>query len=307
MALTYGEISSITQKYFVPKLVDNILTSNVLFQRMKKGKMSETIDGGASIMVPVMYATTTAAGAFAGTDTLDTTANDQISAAEFNVKQYYANITITRQDELKNSGRSQIIDFVKSKVQIAEKTLADTLGTDIYSAGTDTKKVTGLRMALATTGTTYAGISKTSYSWWRGQVDSTTTALTIAAMETLYGSCTVGNDKPSVIITTQTQFDKYHGLLQPQERYVDEDSASAGFVNLAFRSVPVVVDAHCTSGYMFLLNENYIKLYTHKDENFRFEPFVKPINQAVASAKIFWAGELVVNNPRMSGFFSALA
>ena len=36
MALTYGEISAITQKYYVPKLVDNIFDSNALLQRMKK-------------------------------------------------------------------------------------------------------------------------------------------------------------------------------------------------------------------------------------------------------------------------------
>lgn len=307
MALTYGEISSITQKYFVPKLVDNVLTSNVLFQRMQKGKMAETFDGGTSIMQPIMYATTTASGAFSGAETLDTAANDQISSAEFTLKQYYANITITRKDELANNGRAQIIDFVKSKVQIAEKSLSDNLGTGVYSAGTDAKLITGLRLAIAGTGTTYGGISGTTYSWWRSQTDSSTTALSIAAMESLYGSCSIGNDKPSLIVTTQTQFDKFHGLVQPQERYVDEDTASAGFVNLAFRSVPVVVDAHCPSGYMFMINENYVKLYTHKSENFRFEPFVKPIDQAVSCAKIFWAGELVVSNRRMHGVFSALA
>lgn len=307
MALTYNEISSITQKYFIQKLVDQIFTSNVLFQRMKKGKTYETYDGGDPIMQPVMYATTTASGSYAGSDTLSTTANDQISAAEFSMKQYYANITITRQDELKNSGKAQMIDFVKSKVQIAEKTLNDNLGTGLYNAGTTAKDLTGLRLALAGTGSTYAGISKTTYSWWRGQTDATTTAVTIAAIEALYGQCTVGNDKPSVILTTQAIFDDYHGLVQPQERFVDEETASAGFTNLAFRSVPVIVDNHCPTYYMFLLNESYIRLLAHKDENFRFEPFTKPINQNVACAKIYWAGELVVSNPRMSGMFSALA
>jgi hypothetical protein len=306
MALTYGEISAITEKYFIPKCVDQIFTSNALFQRMKKGKMYDTYPGGTSIMQPIVYALTTAVGWYSGTDTLDTTANDQITSLEFNMKMAFANITVTRQDELKNSGPAQIIDFVKAKVQVAEKTLNKTLGDGLYNAGTTANQITGLRLACAITGT-YGGIAKATYSWLQGQVDSTTTALTLPAMETLFGLCSIDNDAPSVIVTTQTQFDNFHGLLQPQERYVDEDTASAGFRNLAFRGVPVIVDNRCTSGYMFMLNEKYIKLLAHKDENFRFEPFQKRIDQNVACAKLYWAGELTCSNPRMQGMFSALA
>ena len=148
MALTYGEISSITERKFVPKMIDNIFTSNTLFQRMRKGKMLKRYDGGTSLMQPVMYAQTTAAGAYSGADTLNTTSNDQITSSEQFMRQYYANITITREDELKNAGDAQKIDFVKSKVQVAEKTLSDLLGTAIYNDGTDAKELVGLRLAV---------------------------------------------------------------------------------------------------------------------------------------------------------------
>jgi hypothetical protein len=305
MALTYGELASITEKKFIPVAVDQIFTSNVLFQRMRKGKMYETYDGGLKIVQPLIYALTTASGSYSGSETLDTSANDQITAAEFDMKTYFANITITRTDELKNSGDAQKVNLVKAKVMIAEKTLSDNLGTGVFNAGTVAKDLLGLRLAYAITGT-YGGIAKATYSWWQGQVDSTTTTLTIPALETLVGQCTIGNDKPSLIITTQAQFDAYHGLLQPQERYTDEDTASGGFKNLLFRGIPIVVDNHCPSGYMFLINENYLKLYVHKDENFRFEPFQKPTDKNMACAKIYWAGELVCSNCRMNGMFSAL-
>lgn len=305
MALTYGEISSITEKYFVPKLVDNIFDSNTLFQRMRSGKMMATYGGGERILQPVMYATTTASGSYQGADTLDTTSNDQITAAEFEMKQYYANITITRQDELKNSGDAQIIDFVKSKVQIAEKTLADNMGTDLYGTGTG-DAIIGLGLAVDSAGT-YGGINRTTYTWWSAQEDSTTTVLSLAAMQAIYGDATVGNDKPTVAFTTQDVFDDYHGLLTPQERYVDSKTADAGFTSLMFRSVPVIVDSHCGSGDIYFLNENYLKLYNHSKENFRFEPFTKPVNQNVASAKIYWAGALACSNCRMQAKMTAIA
>lgn len=305
MALTYGEISSITEKYFVPKLVDNIFTSNVLFQRAKQ-KFYKTYDGGTSIMVPVAYAATTAAGAYSGSETLNTTANDQITAAEFTMKQYYANITITRADELKNSGKSQIIDFVKSKVQLAEISLADDLGTAIYNTGTDSKELVGLRLAVDSAGT-YGGISRTDYSWWSAQEDGSTTVLSMAALEALYGDCTVGNDKPSVIVTTQDIFDDLFALTTPQQRFTDKQTADAGFTNILFRGTPVIVDNHCTSGYVYMLNEKYLSLYAHSKENFRFEPFQKPIDQNVSCAKIYWAGAMTLSNPRLCGKMTAIA
>jgi len=306
MGLNYGEISAITAKYFVKKLIDNIFNSNTLLQR-SRGKWYKEISGGERIMVPVAYAATTAAGWYNGNDTLDTTANEQITSAEFEWKEVYANITITRRDELQNSGPEQMVDFVASKVQLAEKTLADTLGTGLYNDGTTlAKAIIGLRLAVDSAGT-YGGIARSTSSWWSAQEDSSTTTLTLPVMQGIFGDCTVGNDKPTVIVSTQDVYDIYYGLLQPQQRFSDKDTASGGFVNLLFNSVPVIVDSHVPSAHMFFLNEEYLKLNVHKDENFRFEPFIKPTNQNVSTGKIYWTGALSCDNSRMQGKLGAIS
>jgi hypothetical protein len=303
MALTYSEISAITQKYFIPKLVDNIFASNALLARMKS-KVRKA-DGGESIMVPLAYATTTAAGWYSGMDTLTTTSNDQFTSAEFQYRQAYANITISRMDELKNSGKEQIVNFVKSKVQMAEKTLADNLGTGLYNAGTTTNAIEGLHLVTDVTGT-YGGIAKATYSWWQAKQDTSTTALTIAALRGLVGDCTVDSDGPTAITCLQDYYDDLYGLLQPQQRFTDTETANGGFKNILFEGIPVIVDSHATSAHMYLLNEKYLELVVHKDEDFRFEPFTKPINQNASSAKVYWAGNLTCSNCRMQGTFTAL-
>jgi hypothetical protein len=311
MALSYNEISAITEKYFRPKLVDNIFKSNVLLARLRDKQ--EKIDGGERMLMPVMYATTTATGAYVGADTLDVTPNDQITSAEFLWKQYYANITITGIDELRNAGDAAKVSFVKSKVQVAEKSLAYAMGNDVYSLGTDTKTLDGLRHAVNVgsgvyggASATYAGIDRTAYSWWSAQVDSTTTTLSIAKMESLFGLCTIGNVHPTLIVTTQSIWDSYLALLQPQQRFVDSKMADAGWANLTFRSVPVVVDNRCPTGYMFMLNEDYLKLFTHSKRDFKFEPFIKPVNQDIATSKIYWAGIMGCDNPRLQGVMTAI-
>lgn len=303
MALTYDQISAITLKKFIPKLTDNIFNSNVLLQRGKK-KFYEKIDGGTSIMVPLNYAMTTASGWYTGADTLSTTDNDVITSAEYQWKQIYANITILRMDELKNSGDSQILSLVKNKVKIAEKTIMDTMGTGLYSDGSDSESIVGLRDIVAAN-QTVGGIDQSTYSWWQGQVDSTTTTFTLGAFQTVFNLCTIGSDKPTVAPCTRTIFDSVYKTLQPQQRFSDSDTAKGGFENLMLNGIPVVADSKCDAG-IYLLNENYLHLWAHKDEDMRFEPFAKPLNQNLKSAKIFWAGAFGSSNNRLHGRLSTV-
>jgi hypothetical protein len=302
--INYSEVGAITQKYFVPKLVDNIFKANPLLNRAKN-KWMEKIDGGTQIVVPVAYATTTAAGWYTGAGTLSTTANDQIDNAVFDWAFAYANITVTRTDELKNSGKEQVINFVKSKVQLAEKTLASNLGDALHSGAAASDQIIGLDTVLAVD-RSYGSIDSTTYTWWDAQLDSSTTAITLPTIRSLIGSCTQGNDRPTVCVTTQSIYNSIWGLLQPQQRYMDSDSADAGFQSLMFEGKPIIVDNHATAASFYALNEDYIHLFVHKDENFRFEPFIKPLNQNASSAKIYWAGALVVDNPRMCGALTAI-
>src|SRR5689334_22790395 len=103
MALSYDQISAITEKKFVPKLVDNIFDTDALLARLKKSSTMK-IDGGERIMQPLNYAQNTAGGWYSGAQTLDTTDNDVITAAEYTWKQLYQNISISGLDEMKNSG-----------------------------------------------------------------------------------------------------------------------------------------------------------------------------------------------------------
>lgn len=304
MALTWDQISGITEKKFIKKLADNIFDSNPGLQRLKK-KGLEKLDGGTSIMVPLNYATTSASGWYTGADTLSTADNENITAAEYAWKQIYANISVTRLDELKNSGDAQKIALVKSKIQIAEKTIIDSMGTALYNDGTTLNAPAGLR-SIVGTANTVGGISQSTNSWWASQVDSTTTTFSIAALQTQFNACSVDNDQPTVILATRANYNRYYAALQPQQRFMDSESAKGGFSSLMFNGVPFLSDSHCPANHIFLINENYLHLFVHKDEDMRFEPFQKPINQNVKVAKVFWMGAFGSSNNRLHGKLSAL-
>lgn len=305
MALTWDQISGITEKKFVKKLYDNVFDSNPLLQRAQK-KFYEKIDGGTSIMVPLNYAQTSASGWYNGSDVLSTSDNEAITSAEYAWRQLYANITITRKDELVNSGDAAKVNLVKSKTQIAEKTMKDLLGTGLYNAGTTANAIIGLQSILGTTNTV-GGISQTNYSWWQSQIDSTTTTLSIATMQTIHNACSVDNDQPTVVMGTRANYNRYYGLLQPQQRFMDSETGKGGFSSLMFNGIPFIADSHCPANNVIFLNENYLHLFVHKDEDMRFDAFIKPNNQNLRTAKIYWMGALGSSNNRLHGRMTAVA
>lgn len=305
MPLTYDQISAITEKKFLPKMIDNIFDSNPLLQRAKS-KFYDSVDGGTSIIQPLNYAQLSNVAWYSGGDTFDTADNDTATAAEYQWKQIKGTISLLGLDELKNAGDAAKLNHVKQKTQIAEKSVQDAMGTGLYSASTNAKSIIGLGTIIGTANTV-GGISQSTYSWWQAQVDSTTTTTAMAPLQVIFNRCAIGNDQPSVAMTTRAIYNFYYGLLQPQQRFTDSETAKGGFSSLMFNGIPMIVDSHCPSGNLMFLNEKYLHLYYHPKRNFSFEPFQKPINQDVRVAHILWAGAFGSSNNRMHGKLSALA
>lgn len=306
MPLSFDQISATTQKKFIPKLQDGVFDHDPITKRAKEKGWAGTLDGGTSVLYPVNYAQATAEGWYNASETLSNVDNDVMTAAEYSWKQRYVSIVVNRLDELKNSGDSQIIDFVKSKTQIAEKTMADKLADAVYNAGSDSKAIAGLR-SIVDTANTVGGIAQATYSWWQSQEDSSTTTLTLAALQTMFMNLSINNEQPTVILSTRANYSRYFALLQPQQRFVDSESAKGGFTSLMFNGVPYVAGSKVPTSHIFMLNEKYLHLDAHKDENMRFSKFQEPNNQNARVAKIYWTGVFGTDNARMHGKFTAVA
>ncbi len=306
MALTYDQISAITQKKWVPKLVDNIFDSDILLKRAKSRGWYEAKNGGTSIMQPLMYAQITAAGSYAPQAQLDTTDNDTFTSAEYQWKYYYANITISGPDEKKNSGDAAILDFVKNKTMAAEKTLMDLIGDGIYSAGTTSTDIGGLRLVVDNANTV-GGIDQSTYTWFQAQEDSTTTTFGISALQTQFNTLTINSESPTIAVATRANYNRYYGFLQPSQRFIDTESAKGGFQSLMFNGIPFVVGSKCPASHIFLLNESYLHLYYHPERNFNMQNFIPSSVHDAKTAKIFWMGNLGISNPRKCGKFTAVA
>jgi hypothetical protein len=302
----FDNLLTTTLANYRSQLTDNVFTARPLtYFLMDKGRI-RMLNGGTKIVEPIIYGENNTVGSYSGYDSLSLTPQTGISAAEFEWKQYAASISISGIEEAKNNGEQEIINLLEAKIMQAEESMREGFNEMFFADGTgnSSKDWNGLGNLVEASGTV-GGIDRSSYSWWRSYEENTAAALTLAQMSTAYNSVSVGNDHPDMVLTTQTLFEKYEALLQPQLRYTDTKTADAGFQNLLFKAGPVVYDVHCTSGVMYFLNSKYLTLVGHSGKWFAQTAFVSPEDVDARYALIMCYGNLTVRNCAKQGKLTA--
>ena len=144
-----------------------------------------------------------------------------MTAAEYDWGQYAVTVTISGIEEAKNSGEEQIIDLLEGKIFQAQETVIDNMNAMLFGNGEGNSQkdwngignlvqngaVTNSNSAAQTRLRTIGGIDSadSDNSWWRSTVtDHTANSgnLSLAAMGTLYNTVSVGNDQPTIIMTS---------------------------------------------------------------------------------------------------------
>ena len=300
----FDQILSTTLKNYVPKLADNVFTARPLFYALTNGQTIRRISGGAKIVVPIIYGKNTTAASYSGADVIPVTAQDGISAAEYDWKQYAATVTISGIEEAKNNGEAQIIDLLEGKIMQTEQTIIDNMNAMLWGDGNGNggKDFMGIQGIVA--GGTLGGINSAAAgnSWWAPTMTNHgAAALTLTAMSSLYNTISVGNDQPTIIFGDQARYEKYESLLQPQLRYTSAEVADAGFQNLLFKGAPVTFDDNCEAKAFYFLNTKYLRLVAHTETWFQPTPFVRPTNQDARFAQILCYGQLTCSNRARQG------
>ena len=304
----FDALLSTTLANYRDQLTDNIFTARPLTYFLQDKGRIRMLNGGTKIVEPLIYGESTTVKSYSGYDSISLTAQTGITAAEYDWKQYAASIAISGIEEAKNNGEQEIINLLEAKIMQAEESMREGFNRMFYADGTgnSNKDWNGLGNLVEASGTV-GGINRatTGNEYWRSYEENTATALTLAQMSTAYNSVSVGNDHPDMVLTTQTLFEKYEALLQPQLRYTDTKTADAGFQNLLFKAAPVVYDEHCTAGIVYFLNSKYLTLVGHSGKWFSQTEFVRPEDLDARYALIMCYGNLTCRNAAKQGKLTA--
>ena len=305
------------------QIADNVTKNNALLARLNQRGNVKTISGGNVILEELSFAENANAGFYSGYDLLPVAAQDVISAAEFQIKQFAVPVVMSGLEMLQNSGKEAFIDLLEGRLNVAESTMMNKLAQSIYSDGTGSggKEVTGLNAAVPsdpTTGT-YGSIDRATWSFWRSQlydfsaqsITNPTGAQMQAGLNSLWASLVRGTDRPDLIVLDNNYWTLYMSSLQAQQRFTSPETGNLGFPTLKFMDADVVLDGgiggYCPANTGFMLNTKYIKWRPHAQRNMvPLSPNRRyAINQDAEVQILAWAGNLTSNGAQFQGRIQA--
>lgn len=300
-----------------PKIQDNTSKNNAVLAKLSmKGKV-KPFSGGRTIYEPFTFGRNTNGTFYSGYDLLSVAAQDVISGASFNIKQYAVPVVISGLEELQNSGEYEVFDLMAARMEQAEQSMKNDISQGIYSDGTGFggKTITGLDAAVPqdpTTGT-YGGIDRSNATWafWRSQLQdpgSTPTSTTIQGYMNLLWAATVrGADRPDLIMSGTTIWSTYMASLQAIQRFTDSKVGNLGFPSVKFMDADVILDGgiggYATATDMYFLNTDYLYWRPHRDRNMvPLDPSRRvAVNQDATVAILAFAGNLTCSGAQFQG------
>jgi len=305
----FNELTYVTRRAFIPKLVVQIYNSTPLMAALIAN--SQTATGGvSSVTVPVQGAQfvnaqwSDSSGSFAQPAVQQGAYN-----AEFDLK-----LMITPVPFLGMEGAVQqdaaIIPLIEARMNDATNVMMDAMATALYNNTTNTQQFIGLPAAVSSSGT-YGNIDRSTYTWWQskqyaaGSVNPTRQNV----LQYISGTVKNGAEVPSFGVCG---FGTWTLLAQDfvgQEQYMitpgngfdgDANGPQAAFRALMVAGVPIYPDPYCPEGTLYLLNSNYLSLYIHEQGSFVFTGFEStlPNWQIGYVGAVLTIAELVSTKPK---------
>jgi len=279
-------VASLTQQYLLPKVVDNVLNSNVLTFRL----MGNARPGaGVAIVKPIKYQNTGMATSFSGLDTFAATLPNVTTRMSFDMRGHRIPLAVSGMDRSANAvSDTQVTDLVVFTLENGQQELIDSIGSAIYGDGTGNTNKDFIGMgAIVDDGTnvsTIGTLSRTTYPVLNATITSLPT-LTLAGMSTMQSSTSSGGgmQNSTLLVSDENRWDLFEQLLTPtvRESYSlmgyptlglkggltksgEGLSGQAGFIALSFRGIPYGKDEKATAQNIYFLNENWIQYYGWK-------------------------------------------
>lgn len=310
----FGKVLATTVSNYQKEITDNIMEAIPLLKLLKlKGSVMHR--GGATIVRSIFDAHTSAVS-YSGSDALDVTVNDNLTAAEYNWKHVITQATYAETDISKNAKSPEAqIDLAQAIIKNAQNSIQLAVSEMIFGDGTGNggKDILGLEAIIDPTPTTgtLGGINRATSAFWRNYTNASVGA---QGTNLLPAISTMKRELLKYQVTPQSLFavcdSTTFGYIMAKAQSVQQINKSSlgdiGFDSLKAEGVDIIYDPNCPSDRLYMFSVDHLKFYIHPDYNFKMGPFIEPASPDVKSAKVRFYGQLTTDHCRSGGVLSGI-
>jgi len=209
--------------------------------------------GGSAIEWRVNYAGNTSAGSYGDGDSPTVAGKQAYLKASLAWRYNRVQIRVSRQAMEQAAGNVSLIgDIYQNEIDLGTADLIDTMETQVMSDGTGngSKDITGIQIAVSASGT-YAGILRSTYTWWQSAITNISPPLTEAMIKALgrtlrntprKANSTLFLCGPAVwgLIGDLLESDRFYSFAQSTPSYLTGLMYEGGYRALGFEGRPIV-------------------------------------------------------------------
>lgn len=325
VSVDWGDVVTTTLESRSKTLADNITNNNATLSWIKKAGRQKMFNGGREIYEGLRYAQNQSFMWYSGTEYLNVSLNDTMTAARFQPKQCSIAVVISGlEHDIQNTGEEAMLDLIDERTETAEATFENQMSAGVYSDGTafGGKQIGGLALLVskAPTSGSVGGLDRGANVWWRNvSVNANTDArgvFTAANIQSYMNTTAISlkrnSDGVDLIVFDSNLYNLYLNSLIAIQRITSDGSGSAGtgFTSLAYygagKKVDVILDGGkggqipVNTGYF--LNSDYLSYRPAANRNFKVVGGDRAnVNQDAIVRIMAWGGNMTAKNLSLQG------
>jgi len=324
-----GDIVATTLENRTGKAADNVTRNTALLNRLRERGNAMPFSGGRTLWQELEYSLNGTAMWYSGYEALNIAPQNIFTSAEYPFRQAAVAVSVSGLEELQNASEEEVIDLVAGRVKNAERSLVTLIATGVYSDGSETNQIGGLRFLISSSPSsgTVGGINRATWQFWQNKAFSAATDGGAAAtsanirryMDQLWVQLVRNNDRPDLLVADNNYWLLFNESMQPYQRITNPKLAEAGYMNLKYMDADVVLDGGfqgfssdpipqggAPANTMYFCNTQYLHFRPHRARNFvPLRPDRFSINQDATVKLMGWAGNLTLSNSFMQGVLTA--
>lgn len=311
----YNDLTSFTYQWIVPRVQDVYFRVSTIFPILFRPDNFKTFSG-YQIQVPIQYAPLKGGPTIDG-GVFDISSFETDTAMVFVPKEYYTNVTLSRQRIALNQGSQAAMSYVQVKVTNLYQSMMQYLAQDTFRDGQGT--VSGVNaldglLAANDSGVNYpqygqlarAAIGTGANAGIAGYYQSVGAPLSTQILQFAFGAASFGNTQPNLAFMTQPIWDTMWLRMFPAQRVMDDDPGviSFGATSLKFYgNKRLLVDQYVPTGDVFLNRDEFLQCYVTEDKLFQFgfTGFKELPDSLDGAGQTVFLGDIVNAQPRVSG------
>jgi len=311
----YNDLTTFTYQFIVPRVQDVYFKVSTIFPILFRPDNFKTFSG-YQIQVPIQYAPLKGGPTVDG-GVFDISSFETDTAMIFVPKEYYTNVTLSRQRIALNQGSQAAMSYVQVKVTNLYQSMMQYLAQDTFRDGQGTVSgVNALDGLLAANDsgvnyTQYGGLARAAIGTGAnagisGYYQSLNSPLTTQILQFAFGAASFGNTQPNLAFMTQPIWDTMWLRMFPAQRVMDDDPGviSFGATSLKFYgNKRLLVDQYVPTGDVFLNRDEFLQCYVTEDKLFQFgfTGFKELPDSLDGAGQTVFLGDIVNAQPRVSG------